>query len=394
MTYGATSSGYVKKPEAEIIKTLIQRAQLPEYFGPDVDLTPATSPVWKFIHSVAPEIAEVWDGEETRYNESFVSTATGVNLDRLAEQVWIFRKTKVKDFVTVRFSGADSTSVPTGTYVQTLQGARYVTETSGVISGGFVDLVCYAEFAGLDYRVAPNTLTQMVIPIAGVTSVTNALESSGGRDDETDAEFRLRIADQSDSKNRGALAVMLAQIWNEPFVTGAYLYENRLAVPAGEMPPNSLWFIIEGGTDDQVADAIFRIAGATVRLYGSTSVNVTDSQGFIHSISFSRPAIVTTYVAITLVKNSNWVASMESEIITRTIEEIGGTDSVSGITYSGLDAGKSVHAFKLYNALIDIAGIDDASILVGTSPGDEIHTSIAISAAQRARTTNAYITVV
>ena len=75
---------------------------------------------------------------------------------------------------------------------ETIAGAQYVTLSSGVITDGSVTLPASAVIPGPDGNTPENTITNITNPKSGIYEVTNQKRFEGGRNTETDAEFRER----------------------------------------------------------------------------------------------------------------------------------------------------------------------------------------------------------
>ncbi|MGW6058047.1 baseplate J/gp47 family protein [Streptomyces sp. NPDC055189] len=86
--FGLTEGGFVPKPFDEILRDAQSRARA--VFGPDADLSPAGA-LGKILQITADEDALLWGRLEDLYYSSFVSTATGADLDRLGEDLGIPR---------------------------------------------------------------------------------------------------------------------------------------------------------------------------------------------------------------------------------------------------------------------------------------------------------------
>jgi uncharacterized phage protein gp47/JayE len=99
----------------------------------------------------------------------------------------------------IRFSGTNGSFIAVGTIVAVAQvdptadEVTFETIESGTISGGYVDLEVLAVDAGSSGNVETDTVTILVSPVAGVTSVTNPSPLSGGEEIETDEAYRERI---------------------------------------------------------------------------------------------------------------------------------------------------------------------------------------------------------
>jgi uncharacterized phage protein gp47/JayE len=87
--FGVTEHGFTIKPFDLILEASQERARAA--FGSDVDLG-STSPLRKILEVVAAEDAELWKRLEDLYYSNFISTASGVSLDLLGEDLGLTRR--------------------------------------------------------------------------------------------------------------------------------------------------------------------------------------------------------------------------------------------------------------------------------------------------------------
>jgi uncharacterized phage protein gp47/JayE len=88
-------------------------------------------------------------------------------------------------------------------------------------------------------------------------------------------------------------------------VEQVFVYENVGLITDGRnLPPKSIEVIAQGGTDADVAEAIFDSKAAGIESYGHAPNDVTeivtDSQGIDHTINFTRPTEVAIYIDLEL----------------------------------------------------------------------------------------------
>jgi uncharacterized phage protein gp47/JayE len=159
-----------------------------------------------------------------------------------------------------------------------------------------------AETAGV-YAANAATIIAIATPYTGWTAVTNAADAAPGSAAESDVQLRARrerelraLASSSLNGIRAALAAVTG-------VSSVSLEEN--ATPAFDavrvLPPNTLRATVQGGTDADVAAALFASRPAGIATAGSVSVVVTDAGGFSRTTRFSRPTTVNAYALVRVV---------------------------------------------------------------------------------------------
>lgn len=133
------------------------------------------------------------------------------------------------------------------------------------------------------------TITVIDTPVAGLDSVTNLEDAIVGRDVETDVELRLRIQSvrQGFATDESIRSRLLDEV---PGVSSVTIISNRtdVALPSGQ-PAHSYQAIVQGGTDQAVADKLWEVQPSGIASFGSEAEVVVDSQGNNQTVNFSRP---------------------------------------------------------------------------------------------------------
>lgn len=86
--------------------------------------------------------------------------------------------------------------IPAGTLISTPAGLKFETTAGGSIPDGQSQsqpIAVQAYKKGKEYNVPANTITVIVTPIVGVEQVNNSSSTTGGQDEETNAEFLKRF---------------------------------------------------------------------------------------------------------------------------------------------------------------------------------------------------------
>jgi hypothetical protein len=143
----------------------------------------------------------------------------------------------------------------------------------------------------------------IVTPVVGLAEVEQFADGIQGRDTETDAELRIRIA-----RVRLGLATadaIRSRLLNEvDGVSAVIVIENSTDAPVGGQPAHSIEVIIQGGDDQEVANKIWEVKSAGIETYGGTSKTVTDASGNSQTVEFSRPTSQYAWVQVIYTKYS------------------------------------------------------------------------------------------
>lgn len=144
----------------------------------------------------------------------------------------------------------------------------------------------------------PNTITTPVTIVLGVVSVNNpATYTVLGLNEETDVALRIRRQKSVALSSQGYLAGLLAALLNINGVTSAFVYENNTGTTDGDgVPGHSIWVIVEGGDDEDVALAIYSKRNAAAGMKGDEVVEVDQLDGTVFEVQFDRTDTENLYI--------------------------------------------------------------------------------------------------
>lgn len=136
---------------------------------------------------------------------------------------------------------------------------------------------------------------------AGIDSVFNRYDLDEGRDIETDDELRQRYLSGLSVTGKGTSDAVLAAVKRVPSVSDALIVENvteTLDNTTG-LPAKSFEVIVVGGTEDDIAQAIWDSRPLGIRAVGSYQGTAKDIAGNSHQMSFMRPTPKYVFVKLT-----------------------------------------------------------------------------------------------
>lgn len=325
----------------------------------------------------------VFDGQTT-VSINFSGTANDVQ-NALRALSNLTDVTVTGDFTTgfvVTFTGVDG-----------LQPQNAMTTTANSLSdGGAITITITETIAGVAQgsvimeatetgakAAAANLLTVIDNPVSGLVSTTNPTAAVLGRDLETDAEMRARKLTDFQVSLSGPIEAIRSKVLtlnddtSKISLDSVLVFENSSEVTVGSRPPKSVEVVVfeNGGTttrDQDIADAIFVSKSGGIRAFGTVSKTVVDSQGFSHTVSFSRPVQINIYLEIDVTVNSSYPVNGDTQV------------SNTLVTWgNGLGQGVDVVVFPtLIAQLNDISGIVDIVIRIGTAPSPTQNNNIPI----------------
>ncbi len=145
------------------------------------------------ISAAAYEIWNTYQKLAAVIPNAFVDETSGVFIDKRAAEYGIVRKAGTKAAVTLSFTGTDGTVIPAGKVFLTDDGLQFVTDEAVTITAGAASVAASAAENGDDYNVGAGEITQQLLSLPGLASVTNAAAAEGGTDAETDEALFGRL---------------------------------------------------------------------------------------------------------------------------------------------------------------------------------------------------------
>jgi uncharacterized phage protein gp47/JayE len=288
---------------------------------PDASLDPATQD-GQLLGVFSNAIDELGQVLQAVYDSISPSTASGVTLSRIAEFNGIRLIPGTQSSVELTFTGNPGAVVPANFQVRNrLNNSVFVTTAPVTLdSAGTATVGALASTVGA--TVAPqHSLTVMASPLFGVREVTNESDALIGRNRETDAELRNRRTFSVATPSQSILEGIKGAVANIAQVIQVQAYENKTDVTdANGLPPHSFSIVVEGGSNQDIAEAIFIREPVGANQYGNTTVTVIDSYNMPHDVTFMRPPHIQIFLRIELIPMTGWsnelVAVMRQNIVT------------------------------------------------------------------------------
>lgn len=331
-------------------------AKTQELFGDDVN-TDQNSALGMYIRVISWLQNIVNQDLEAVYYSSFVGQAEGVSLDRLGSNYSVTRNPAQAATVMLDFTGTTGTVIPEETVYTTESGVEFemvdtvTLDDSGKGSG---EAVCTAlDETG---NIAPNTISVQGENIAGVESVTNPTQASGGAEIETDDAYRQRIHLSMESQPGPTYYGLYTGLYALPGVEQVQIVPNlTMETDSYGNPPKSLHFYVRGGREDDVAQAILDNIAAGIQTVGKIKKAVKDIGGHTHDVFFDTATVVPIYVNMSLKTSDDFNSETSPVEIVQAIKDY----------LSGLIMGDKVVFTKLYQAIYNISGVEYAQVTLG-----------------------------
>lgn len=357
-------NGFKKKTYAELIEEMEAKAR--EGFGETINLSPRSF-LGILIRLYAWFLAIVWQVIEKVYNNSFPGTAEGVSLDRAVRFKGISRNLEEYAYGKVKIRGTPGATIETGFIVGTKNNIYFETTEDAVLDEiGEAIVEIYAEEKGTQGNVAAGEITEILYPDPEVIfEVINLEPTAGGTDRETDTALYTRYQSYPPNKGSSDLEGIQAELLEIPGVRDAIVSQNTSMVEKDGIPPKSIAPFVFGGTDLDVAKAIFGRKAGGIQSFGSTVVEVFDSKNIKHYIGFTRPEIIQIYVRVTLTKKANFPSDGIEIVRAQILNYIGG-ENESGTEYPGLGLKQNVIINQIVWSIIELNIVDDVAVELST----------------------------
>lgn len=371
MAFGLGPEGFKRKRYADIIANMETRAKT--LFGEDVNLT-VRSPLGIFIMLISWCLSIIWELAEKVYLSAYKDDAEGAQLDKVAKNIGLARKQSEKARFTnsgapafVKLTGLQGSAFPSGSKVATTTGIEFETTENAIINAtGQAYPKIQAILPGVIGNVDPDAITVIVNPAVGIESVINTEAITGGRDKETDAEFKARYDKSVAKGGSSTIPSIEASLLETNGVRAAVVVENKtMDVDSEGRPPKSISCYVLGGLATDIAKTILETKAGGIQAFGTTIETVKDNAGNEHQIGFSFAEPVDIYVKATLKTNAKYPTDGDAKAKLEVIKYIGGQDD-DGNTYNGMSMGDTVVQFKAATAMNNVPGIDDAIIELST----------------------------
>ncbi|CAN7373020.1 baseplate J/gp47 family protein [Bradyrhizobium sp. LjRoot220] len=368
-----TDRGFVV-PSEQAVLTGVQ-ADIDAAFGGGVN--PAlNTPQGQLATSTTAVIGNVNDSVVNLFNQFDPAYASGRAQDALGRIYFIARKPALPTVVSAVCTGGQGVVIPVGALARAADGNIYTctdgTGEEGIPAIGNVTLTFTCNVDG-PIACPADSLTTIFRAIPGWDSINNPTDGVLGNEVESRAEFELRRTASIAKNARGSLPSVLGAVLDVTDVLDAYVTENVTSSPitvrGAAVAPKSLYVSAVGGTDLDVATAIWSKKAPGCAYNGNTTVTVTDNNsGYspplpTYDVQFERPASLPISFAVIIANSPQVPGNAAALIQTAIMSAFAGAD---GGTRARI--GSTVYASRYYAAVAALGTwANIISILVGST---------------------------
>jgi uncharacterized phage protein gp47/JayE len=270
---------------------------------------------YQFISVLALAYNDAMQANQIAYNSRGPISAIGAALDIVVQANGLIRKSASYSTCDVILTGTTGTVI-TGGIVSDVNGNQWSLPSPITIpSGGSITVTATCIAIG-SIPAAPGNINNIATPTQGWTAVNNTASAISGQPAETDMQLRARQAISSTLPSLTLMVGTMARIAAIEGVTRYAFDENPTGiVDANAVPAHAICVVVEGGTDADIAAAIYYNKGPGCGTYGSVSYPVVDpANGTTTTIHFDRPVYVPIYVTINLTALLGYTTATTSAI--------------------------------------------------------------------------------
>lgn len=283
-------------------------------YGNDINID-SNSPDGQLIAILSQTVIDLLEIVLQVYNSFDPDTAVGTVLDQRVALNNIVRKGGTYSYTNITvtttaactLNGINTVDAESAFTVSDTQGTLWVlASTQTPAAAGTYTYSFRAKEIGA-VESLPNTITTIVNAVVGVSAVNNpAALTVKGEDTETDAELKARRRESIGIASQGYREALKATLLNIPDVTYAEVYENENSLTDDDgIPGHSIWVIVQGGSDSDIAKAIYSKRNAGCGMKGSTTYTIVRNDGTSFEVAWDRPTATNAYIKFDLTKITN-----------------------------------------------------------------------------------------
>ena len=325
-----------------------QKEQARASFGEDFNVSNMSN--WTRIIGVPISMlsVELYQNIKGVYDKLSIYTSFGNDLDDLLNNFLFKRKQETKatgQWQTINSIPGTIVNIGALTLERSVDGITYKNTNEVIIDSlgvGLFEIQC--ETFGKIGNCDGNCVDKIKTPVTGIVSGINPSAIFGGQDKETDLEYLTRYELSNSADSEWNIDGIYSEILKVNGVRSAYVDCNRTNITdSNGWLPHSRIYVVDGGTNQDIAEAIYRKTDRAINENGDVEVNVKDLQNKDRIVKFYRPTNQTVDFRFTLIGISN--STQISTVIKDYIESvrIGGlitaTNALESVRQAGLLAG-------------------------------------------------------
>jgi len=359
-----SSSGTIIADTANI-KEAVQE-EFKSALGEDISLEDST-PQGRLIDAETVARAAVIENNAIVGNLFNVMLSYGVFLDAILANFGMYRTGATSSRVDAVVTGKQGTVIPANSQAATSKGIIFYSENDIIIGeSGTAEGIFLSAFHGA-IACATGELNKIIDGTFGWETISNPAPARLGSERESDASFKKRFLNSGLYTGKALLENYYKAILDTENVISAFVYDNYtnecMTYDTVEILPRSIYCCVDGGTDEDVANAIFSVKSSGCGYTGNTNVQIRDKfHGALYNVKFDRPEMIDIVVSVLVDKGT--AASTELEMTIKNTILSFANGEIPG--FAGLNIGNNVIPFEIASGLSSvISGIVVKNLKVG-----------------------------
>lgn len=366
-----TPSGLIVPAQADVLAGV--QADIDAAFGGG--LNPALeTPQGQLASSQAAVIGDKNDEIAYFVNQIDPQFSSGRFQDAIARLYFLDRKGATSTTVQAMLTGLPGVVVPVGALAQDLNGETYINTGDATIGPSGTVTATFENVNPGPIPCAAGALTQIYQAVIGWDAITNLAAGVMGNDVESRADFEYRRKNSVALNANGTPGAIYANVFAVDNVLDVYVIDNPTGATVNTgstnypVAKNSVYVAVVGGSDEDIAKAIFRKKDLGCSMNGNTTIVVTDQSGYsypqpTYNIKFNRPDALPIKFAVSVVDDPSLPSNVVDLIKAAIIARFNGADGSNRERI-----GSVVFASRYYSPVsLTTTGLAVVSILIGTS---------------------------
>ena len=342
---GLTSGGFV--PETyDAIKGRIEGKL--EIFSQGFDFSPE-SPDGQMIGIMTYELYQAWQELAKVYDSYNPQVATGAGLRNIGLITGLPYGVAERSQATLETQGIAGTIIPRQSLVSDSDGNEFYTAFEVAIPS---NIQVVAVKAGVVSTTA-GTVTTIVTPVVGWDSVTQTTDGTTGSLAMSEQQFK-NYRQRTVMRNYTSVIDVMQSRLVELGLGQANVVNNSTVGVVDGVPANTIHVTVgETGaiSDEDIANVILATNAPGCPTHGSTSIPVTDSQGVVQTVSFTKATEQKIELVLDVTYLSQNIAEAEVNIVNSLRQHINGLLSGDDVVWSRLFAYITPYAEAQVNTL-------------------------------------------
>lgn len=286
-------------PSAVDIRTGIL-ADTNQAFGGDLDVVTPSTPQAYLADNLTDNLMDSNAAIANLIAMVDPATSEGRFQDGIGRIYSFDRKGATSSVVQALCTGQPSLVMPAGQLAQDADGNLWISDNPATFDGlGQATIQFSCQTKG-PIELGIGALTKIAQLFPGWDAITNLAPAIIGSNVESRGAFETRRQESIAKNGRGTVPAIRAEVWGVDDVIDVFAYDNftNAAILYGatnySIKPHSIYVAVVGGSNEAIAQAIWRKKDGGCDLNGNTSVLVQDKDGYSfpypeYTITFNRP---------------------------------------------------------------------------------------------------------